>query len=427
MPASGFARNVLTLFTGSTIAQAIPLLVSPILTRIFPVSDFAILTIITSVVSLIGVICTGRYELAIMLPEKDDDARQIVYLSMLLAIATAGISMLFFLFFRDEVAGLLNNIQAAPYLLFVPVVVLFYGWNQALTYWNIRKRQYPLLASSRVSHSIVNSGVSLSSGYSAIPFNGLVAGNVLGQVAAFVYTYISSNRKKEIRINPNEINKNEIKRLAGKYSDFPRINSLQSFAEIIQSTGVVFVISAFFGNIITGLYGFTLKILQAPLNMMGNSIAIVFYKEASEKYNRQEALSGLVKKTMVTLAVLAFPVFLLLMIWGEEIFALVFGSEWREAGVYAGILSPWLFMSFVVSPVSQLPIILKKQKQVFLISLFGNSLLLGGIIVGALVFRDIHTGFIIVSVSQFLYYAGVIWYFLRIATNLRYDSLHQQE
>ena len=41
-PKSEFNRNILTLMTGTTIAQAIPIAISPILTRIYTPEDFGI-------------------------------------------------------------------------------------------------------------------------------------------------------------------------------------------------------------------------------------------------------------------------------------------------------------------------------------------------------------------------------------------------
>jgi O-antigen/teichoic acid export membrane protein len=80
-PKSEFSRNVLTLMTGTTIAQAIPIAISPILTRIYTPEDFGVFALYMSVVSIVSVVATGRYELAIMLPKKDEDAINIVTLS----------------------------------------------------------------------------------------------------------------------------------------------------------------------------------------------------------------------------------------------------------------------------------------------------------------------------------------------------------
>ena len=73
-PKSEFGRNVLTLMTGTTIAQAIPIAISPILTRIYTPEDFGVFALYISISTIFAVIVTGRYELAIMLPKKNKDA-----------------------------------------------------------------------------------------------------------------------------------------------------------------------------------------------------------------------------------------------------------------------------------------------------------------------------------------------------------------
>jgi len=42
IPKGEFSKNVLTLMTGTTIAQAIPVAISPILTRLYTPEDFGV-------------------------------------------------------------------------------------------------------------------------------------------------------------------------------------------------------------------------------------------------------------------------------------------------------------------------------------------------------------------------------------------------
>ena len=85
-PKSDFVKNVITLVTGTALAQAIPLAVSPILTRIYSPEDFGILALFLGISSVFSVVVTGRYEFAITLPLKDEDARPILWLSCFLSI-----------------------------------------------------------------------------------------------------------------------------------------------------------------------------------------------------------------------------------------------------------------------------------------------------------------------------------------------------
>ena len=75
---SEFSKNVLTLMTGTTIAQTIPVAISPILTRIYTPEDFGIFAIYLAITAILGNIVSGRYELAIMIPKKDEDAINLI-------------------------------------------------------------------------------------------------------------------------------------------------------------------------------------------------------------------------------------------------------------------------------------------------------------------------------------------------------------
>src|SRR2546425_10423373 len=108
LPKSEFIRHILTLITGTTIAQAIPLVVTPILTRIYSPQDFGLFALYMSIIAILGVVATGRYELAIMLPEKDEDAINVVYISFIITLATSLITLIVFWFFNTEFTSILG-------------------------------------------------------------------------------------------------------------------------------------------------------------------------------------------------------------------------------------------------------------------------------------------------------------------------------
>ncbi len=79
---SEFSKNVLTLMTGTTIAQAIPIAISPILTRIYTPEDFGVLAIFMAITAITGSISNAKYEQAIVLPKKEGEAINILFLGI---------------------------------------------------------------------------------------------------------------------------------------------------------------------------------------------------------------------------------------------------------------------------------------------------------------------------------------------------------
>lgn len=420
---SGLVRNILTLFTGSTIAQAIPVIVSPLLTRLYPVSDFAALTVITTLISLVGVIVAGRYEVGVGLPEQDREARQLVYLAITISFIVSAISMLAMIIFHGSVSDLLNFTSPHIYLFLVPFAALFYGIIQSLTYWHIRKRKYKSLAASRVNQSLVNSGLSLGFAFTGWGLNGLIIGNVAGHLAAMLHLTGSVRKDKELTFSSDERKTTDLRKLARKYSDLPRVNGLHGITDMAQTSFVIFLISSYFGAIATGLYGLTIRILQAPLNVIGSSVAIVFYKEVSEKIQKKEMIVKLLRTTITTLSMISFPVFLVIFIWGPELFAFVFGKTWRESGVYASILCPWLFLNFIASPLSHLPVILNKQRLFFVFSLIGNVGVIISISAGAFIFNEIKQSLILITVTQVIFQFCMLAFFIYITSKAEKEMI----
>lgn len=70
-------------------AQVLGIISAPILTRIYHPSDFGALQVFISVMALMMVAATGRYEIALLLPEDDQSAIDLLVLSMLCVCAAA--------------------------------------------------------------------------------------------------------------------------------------------------------------------------------------------------------------------------------------------------------------------------------------------------------------------------------------------------
>ena len=179
-PKSEFSRNVLTLMTGTTIAQAIPIAISPILTRIYTPEDFGVFALYMSVASILSVIAAGRYELAIMLPKKDEDAINIVALSILISFFISFISFLVIFLFNAKITNLLGNSEISNWLYFIPITVLLTGMYRSFNYWSNRKKQYKRLATSKIIQSFTTSSTNLSMGFGGFGASGLILGGVLG-------------------------------------------------------------------------------------------------------------------------------------------------------------------------------------------------------------------------------------------------------
>ena len=76
---------MLTLMTGTTLAQVIGLMLAPVVTRFFTPEDFSVLEQFSMFMNILVVVVTGKYEFAIMQPAEKESARHLVALTIRIA------------------------------------------------------------------------------------------------------------------------------------------------------------------------------------------------------------------------------------------------------------------------------------------------------------------------------------------------------
>lgn len=411
LPKSEFSRNVLTLMTGTTIAQAVPIAISPILTRLYSPEEFGVLALYMSIASLLSVIATGRYEMAIMLPEKEIEAFNIVVLSLSIAVAISFLSLIIVFIFNDQITLLLDSPKISDWLYFIPLSTLLTGAYQSFNYWNNRKKNYKLISTSRILRSGTRGFSNLTFGFGGYTYGGLILGGLIGQ---FVSTlFLGKELWKRDKGLIEKISKKEILSSAKKYKKFPLINSFHAFINILKENSVNIFIAAKYSQSTLGYFYFMLRIMKLPAGLLGSSIAQVFYREASEKYNKEKDIQNLVAKLVKKLFLISLLPILFLYVFSEDLFSIVFGEEWAIAGIYARAISPYILFHFIASPMGMIPLITNKQEKSFFWGLFESVLFVGIFVFGYVIFKDLEKTLNVLSVLMGVYFLiYFIWIYM---------------
>lgn len=406
---SEFIKNIATLMGGTAIAQAIPLLLSPILSRLYTPEDFGIFALFMSITTLIGVISTGRYELAIMLPEKQKSAYNIMALCLLFTLAISILTLILILLLIDPIVVFFEEPKVRIWLYFIPIVVFFLGVYQTLNYWSTRNKTFNRNANSRISQSSVTASGQLGFRLFQSGAGGLILGYILGIVTAALV--LGWKIIRDIPQIKKELSIKEIKENTFKYRNFLRINTPNAFIDSLQENGIIYLIMYFFTKQILGSYSFGLRILKAPVGLVGNAIFQVSYQKAAEAYNSGQNLQPIIKRIVRNLFLLGLPVFSILFIYTPEIFSFVFGARWHEAGEFAQILVPWIFLNFLANPVSFIAIVVNKQKEAMYLSIASFFAKAISIIIGG-ISGNYYLSFILLSASgSLLMIFALIWYY----------------
>lgn len=395
---SQLIKNILTLMSGTVIAQGVSILTSPILTRLYSPEDFGILAVYGAIVSLIAVASTGRYELAIVLPEKEEDSINIIALSLIISFLLSLLTLIIIIAFSKEIIYYFELDVLNIWIYTIPIPIFLTGIYQSFNYWLNRNKKFKDLAKIKVSQSLLVTAMNLYFGFLGLAGDGQILSSLIGQFIAtliIIKIVFDSDKDKMKNISWNLIKENAI-----KYKDFPKINLLHSFIDILQTSTITLFMSNMFSSYSLGLYSFSRRILKVPTELISSSISDVYYQKISDVYNNKEDLYELVKTTILRLSIIFFPIFIIGGIFLPQIFKIVFGHKWENAGLYSQILIPWILLNAIASPISQVPLIIKKQKSGFYFGLLYNlSIVLSLFITGYITNGDMILSLLAMSLS----------------------------
>ena len=304
--------------------------------------------------------------MSIMLPEKDEDAASMLVTSFLFVFITTLLVSLCVFFLGEQVTYLLKAPELADYLWLTPAMVFFSGIFLALNYWNSRTKEFGRLSITRVIASIATVSTQLGMGFCGhATAGGLISGQVIGKIisSSLLGGLIWRNDHYTIK---KGLRKHKIWQGIRRYKKFPLFDTWSALLNMVSIQIPSFLLSFFFSPTIVGYYALSVNLLSMPANLVGSAFAQVFYQKAAEA-NHKNTLDIVTEKVFTSLVSLGLFPILLLAVAGKDIVTFFFGAAWLEAGVYAQILSIWIFSQFLYSPISTVFCVLEKQKDFFTI------------------------------------------------------------
>jgi O-antigen/teichoic acid export membrane protein len=412
---SELIRNVTTLISGTTLAQAFSVLIYLALSRIYSEEDFGVFGLYMSILNITVVFSTAKYELAILLPKQDRDSRNLLGLSAFISVGVSLVLLLVVIPLNGTICRWLGSDKISVWLYFIPLSTLLVGWFTSFRNYSNRQKKYRLIAGANIGQSVSNSLLKLGLGFLIAGAAGLISGVIFGQLVGFLVFFIMY--RKPLVSGEERVTWSEMKRMGRQYNLFPRYNMWQGLINNLSGAFPVFVLSSWFSTGAAGFFTFGYMILYRPVNLIANAFYQVLFQRFVEKKHdnrslRKEALMFLRRMALV----MVLP-FLLSAIFFPAVFGFVFGDQWVEAGRYAQILLPWIFMVSLVMPLSFIPDLYRKQRVAMIID-FLKLLARGtGLAIGV-VFENVYLGLALYSgFSTLIIGYSLFWYLKLVRIN----------
>ena len=327
---SEFSKNTVTLMGSAIIAHAIYFIAMPVLARVYNPSFFGTFALYVSITTIVSAVAMGRYEFAIMLPDDDDSAINMLTICIIVVFLVSISIFAVLLVFGRQISDLLRDNELLKWLYLMPVTILLTGLYQSFYYWLNRKKDYKKLAVSKLLQSMVTVVVNIGLGYFVYGIAGLIFGNIIGYAAVALFLGWKVYRKEMSKQNVVSLAK--IKSLSMQYINYPLKSSIGAFTNAASYQVEYILFSINYDLFSTGCYYFAHKMVSVPKIMLSGAIWQVFAGGHSRK-TTEEIFSAVdfYQNKMLRLTTLLFFSSLFI---APNIFLYMFGDKWSSAAIY---------------------------------------------------------------------------------------------
>jgi O-antigen/teichoic acid export membrane protein len=346
-------KGVVVISSGTAIAQVLGIILTPIITRLYPPAIYGTLAVFGSLLAILIVGGSLKYENAIPIPERDNDAEYLLILCFFIVCTLSIILFLILFLWGSYLAGIFHFEFIAPY--YWLFCIGFFGscTYQILLYWTIRSKDYIVITHTKISQSISGSVSKIIFGIFSFGSFGLICGDIIGRMVG-----IGTLGKKvlpKIRLTIKDLDFNKLRSVAKRYKKFPTYSLPSGIINEIALQAPTLLLSVLFGFQIAGLFSLSYSMLVLPVSLVSQSIGQVYFGESSELFRKKsDKILPLYLKTTKELFMLGAPLILFAAIVFPILFPLIFGSAWKDAAMFSLPLSILVISNFIVSSTDRL-------------------------------------------------------------------------
>jgi O-antigen/teichoic acid export membrane protein len=351
-------RRAMILVGGASAAQLIPLAIAPVLTRLYSPEEYGILAILGSISAILTAVAAGRYTMAILLPDNDRDAVQITGLALFLAASVSALLLILvpIAHWALDGVGVVHRLGGWIYL--IPVSVFLSSMFESLGYFGLRKDKVGEMARANVLRTTVSGGTQVSLGLLGVGLPGLLGGYLIGLAsgnARLIRIYANSLRTYRLRWS-------RMRSMAGTYSNFPKFDLWANLANSLSYNVFAIGVGAIYSYQAAGQYALAYRFTALPSVLVGVALSQVYMREAARRVQAPALALRAFYRTTTTLAAVSVVPMLVIALWGQEIFGLVFGPQWHLSGILASAMIPLVAARFISSPLTSVFLIYGRQR-----------------------------------------------------------------
>ncbi|MFM5287228.1 lipopolysaccharide biosynthesis protein [Aeromonas veronii] len=344
---SRYWKNVSVVMLGTLISQALPMLFLTVLSRAFSVESVGVYILWLSVSSVMVTIATLSLEQSMYIVKTNIEVKSIfksLFLSSALILFSI-YSVNFLLLFLFDISLIPKVIEV--YAFQVVVYAFMLSLLQGIYSWFIYNSKFKVLSILKVSIATLVALSQIIIIVIGCDLTDIIYTQVLITVGVIIF--FQYREKLFPFVSERLLPIFDMLTLSKRFIYY---STPASVVNAFVNQLPIMLIASNYGVTFSAFYGLANKMLTVPSSLLSGSIMTVFRDEASTEYRNTGQCMIAYKKTLKSLLMISVIPFLLIYLLAEFLFVLVFGEEWRIAGLYAKYLIPFVFIGFIASPLS---------------------------------------------------------------------------
>ena len=404
-------RNVGKLLSANIIAQAIGILIYPVLTRMYAPADFGLLNLFLSIGGILSLLATSEYQSAVLLPSRSDEAagiarvglRVTVLWMLLIALSVP---------FAQPIARLFNAPELTSYYwMLVPYVGILGGWT-IYNAWLTRYRAFGRISAYQLNQSATGVVTKLLFGWLGWLRSGLILSSVLAPLIALGTSIGRSRDIFKALWQPCSAPPRE---LANKYRRFPLFSMPRSLVNNLSGNLPALLLTPYFGLNEMGFFAMAMTLAFRPISMITSSLHQVLFERVAQAIRENQSIWQKLKRSWLQLAAAVIPGMGILAWVMPWLVRVLLGAGWEETATLIHYMMPWLTCIFLVAPFAFISEVFGRQKLFLAIEIVYLALRIAAMLIG-IGMNDFEWAVILMSVvgtTVLLVQSGIYIYLLR--------------
>ncbi|WP_022867692.1 lipopolysaccharide biosynthesis protein [Schaalia vaccimaxillae] len=357
--------HISSLLTGTIIAQLIVLATTPVISRLYTPEDIGSFAAFLAIPQLIAAIASLRYDMAVVLPESDMDARRLLRLALICAAIISLLASVLGLVFSHSLARLIGHPELSPYMGWIGIIVMCTATVNIFGYWLTRKTRYEHISKNRVQQTGLIEATRIGAPLAGVSgVIGQLVSQLIGQVLAALTIMW---RGRDGLVSPRSRGQTT-RALAYCYRRMPLLNAPNALVDALRVNGILLLIGIHFAADPQGQFSKAWVLMQAPVALVTSAVSQVFYQRFS-RVQRGQMLPLVIRCVRSSFLVALLP-FLLLFFLAPLLLPWYLGDGWEMSGTIAQALVPWLLLTTVTSPISTVFVVTDKQANMLVFAVF---------------------------------------------------------